>query len=274
MSLRLIAVKEGRRHRHRRFSKARISAVVGQIVALPLALLCCVAISGPSSYELPPALLWTALSEVKPAFDYRAARKIYPYSVVPGGVFTIAEVEKSIAADPAVARHYRGIHTENLLLRRTAAPMDIFVSYRIQNAIYWTSRKIHLPKEELLLVDGKNMIRAGCGNRLVFELPPESPKHEPPPIEPPLVVLEVGTPSLLTPREPFVPTLDLTPGPKPSVRPPVFPLPFECCGEYGPGTSEPPAVTTPESSPLLLLGTGVLLLVLRAKPWKRRGRSG
>ena len=269
MSSRLIAAREGRRHRHRRLSAAWISAVVVLIAAAPTVFFSYLAVCGSSSYELAWLPPLTSRDETEPSLDYRAARKIYPYSVVPGGVLTIAEVENSIAADPVVARHYRDIHTENLLLRRTAAPMDVFVSYRIQSSIYWTSRKIHLPKGELLLVDGKSMIRAGCGNRMVFELPPESPKREPPPIEPPLVVLEVGTPPLLAPREPFVPTLDLTPGPEPSGRLPVFFLPFVCCGEYDPGTSLPPPVSTPETSPLLLLGTGVLLLVLRAKPWER-----
>ena len=267
--MRVIAVKPGRSHRRGRFRKICISAVLVSITALPLALVCCAAIFGPSPHELTWLPSVTSLAEVEPALDYRAARKIHPYSVVPGGVLTIAEVENSIAADPVVARHYRDIHTENLLLRRTAAPMEVFVSYRIQNAIYWTSRKIHLLKGELLLVDGNNMIRAGCGNRVVFQIPPEPPKREPPPVEPPLVVFELGLPPLLTPHEPSVPTLELQSGQKPGVWPPVFFLPFVCCGEYGPGTGPPPAATTPEPPVRLLLGTGVLLLVLRTKPWKR-----
>ena len=269
MSLRLIAVKEGCRHRRRRFRKICIPAILVLVALLPFAFLCRLAISGTSSHELAWLPHLTSLGAVEPSFDYRAARKIHPYSVIPGGVLTIAEVENSIAADPVVAQHYRDIHTENLLLRRTAAPMEVFVSYRIQNAIYWTSRKIHLPKGELLLVDGKNMVRAACGNRVVFQLPPESPKREPPPIEPPVVVFELGSPPLLTPREPFVPTLELTPGPRPGIWPPVFFLPFVCCGESGPGTSSPLAVTTPEPPVFLLFGTGVLLLALRTKPWKR-----
>ena len=54
--------------------------------------------------------------------------------------------------------------------------MDVFVSYRLQNAIYWTSRRIHLPEGEPVLVDGKNMIRARCGNRIAFEPPRRTPK--------------------------------------------------------------------------------------------------
>src|SRR5271165_2310975 len=265
MSVRLIAVKAGRRHRRMRCGKTRIFAVLVPIAALLSALLGCLAASHELTWPLPPI----SIGEMEPSFDYRAARKIHPYSVVPGGLLTTAEVENSIAADPVVARHYRDFHTENLMLRRTAAPVDVFVSYRIQNAIYWTSHKIHLPKGELLLVDGKNMVRAACGNRVVFQLPPESPKREPPPIEPPVVVFELGPPPLLTPREPFVPTLELTPGPRPGIWPPVFFLPFVCCGESGPGTSSPLAVTTPEPPVFLLFGTGVLLLALRTKPWKR-----
>ena len=41
-----------------------------------------------------------------------------------------------------------------------------YVSYRVQNQIYWTKNKLRIPKGELLLSDGHNYARARCGNRL------------------------------------------------------------------------------------------------------------
>src|ERR1035437_2211871 len=112
--------------------------------------------------------------------DYRRGRQMFPYSVVLGGLRNLRDAEDSVDSDPVVALHYRDLHIENLLLRRTAAAMDVFVSYRVQNAIYWTSHRIHLAKGELVLVDGKNMVRARCGNRIVFELPPAGAQKAPP----------------------------------------------------------------------------------------------
>lgn len=191
--------------------------------------------------------------------DYRSGRQMFPYSVVPGGLRNMRDAEDAIGSDPVVALHYRDLHLENLGLRRTAAAMDVFVSYRVRNGIYWTSHRIHMAKGELVLVDGKNLVRARCGNRIAFELPPEAPKAFP--IEPPPEVFEYGLPPAFTPDEPL-----LTPGP--DYWPPALVAPMPCCGGYVGGPVDPIA-TTPEPSTLLLVGAGILLVVMRMKFRKR-----
>ena len=37
----------------------------------------------------------------------RTARTVYPYSIVPGGVYNAEEAKKAVARDPVVAEHFR-----------------------------------------------------------------------------------------------------------------------------------------------------------------------
>jgi hypothetical protein len=104
-----------------------------------------------------------------PLLTFRAARKVYPYSIIPGGVYDAKELEKSIQLDPFLAEHYRDIHTENLVAVRTQAPMQAYVSFLKDGHICWTGKKIAIPRGELLLTDGQHMIRSRCGNRILLK---------------------------------------------------------------------------------------------------------
>jgi hypothetical protein len=106
-----------------------------------------------------------------PPLQFRAARKIYPYSVVPGGVYDSKELFSTMQADPVARAHYEGVRLESLIAIRTREPMQAFVSYRVGEKIRWTTRKVRIPPGELLLTDGRRMIRTRCGNRLVEQLP-------------------------------------------------------------------------------------------------------
>jgi hypothetical protein len=259
--MRLSLVKQ-HRGSHRLLRKVLKIVLLIAISGLPLAALL-FGIRNSSSQSLIAEMarhgLRAAMNGIELTPDYRSGRQMFPYSVVLGGLRNLRDAEDSVDSDPVVALHYRDLHIENLLLRRTAAAMDVFVSYRVQNAIYWTSHRIHLAKGELVLVDGKNMVRARCGNRIVFELPPEAPKA--PPIEPPPEVFEYGLPPSIGPGEPL-----LTPGP--GYWPPVFVAPLPCCGGYVGGPINPIAAT-PEPSTLLLVGAGILVVVMRMK-FRRR----
>ena len=91
-------------------------------------------------------------------------RRIYPHSIVPGGVHTAEEVSTAKAVDPVVAAHYATVDPSRLRVERLAQPLAAHVSYRIGDKIYWTEGKVQLAAGEQVLTDGKTTLRARCGN--------------------------------------------------------------------------------------------------------------
>jgi hypothetical protein len=119
-----------------------------------------------------------------------AARKVYRYSVVPGGVYSSDELAASRRADPVVRAHYADFRSTATV---TSLPADafVYVSYRKANRVYWTSSKHKIPKGERVLTDGKNLARTRCGNRLSYS-----------PMQPTLNLGEPGAQALDRPEEP------------------------------------------------------------------------
>jgi hypothetical protein len=265
--MRISPIKRHRRS-HRLLRKALTTVLLIALAGLSLATLL-LGLRNSSSQSMTAEMarhgLRAATNEFELPLDTRMGRPVFPYSVVPGGLRSLRDAADSIDSDPVVALHYRDLHIENLVLRRTAAPVDVFVSYRVQNAIYWTSRRVHLAKGELVLVDGTNVIRARCGNRIAFELPPGAPKA--PPLEPPLEVFEYGLPPPFSPGEP---PGEGPPEPVPESWPPVLIAPVPCCAGYV-GPPNQPIAPTPEPSTLLLVGAGISVLAMRMKLRKRQG---
>jgi len=101
---------------------------------------------------------------------------VYPYSVVPGGVHSPAELTQAVQRDPVVAAHYTHVDVTRARVATVAAPRRAYVSYRIGEKVYWTRKKIALHAGETILTDGTNEIRARCGN-CISETPqgPTSP---------------------------------------------------------------------------------------------------
>lgn len=96
----------------------------------------------------------------------RSARIVYPHSVVAGGVHSKNELLTAIRSDRVVAAHYANIDTGAAHTVRVSAPRAVYVSYRIGNKVYWTTKKVMLAKGETLLTDGSNEMRTRCGNRI------------------------------------------------------------------------------------------------------------
>jgi hypothetical protein len=104
------------------------------------------------------------------------ARRIYRYSVVPGGVTSREELARVIKADKVAAAHYALFNVDNAELVKVDKARAVYVSYRKGDKVYWTARKVTLAEGETVLSDGANQIRTRCGNRIsdVPQLPVET----------------------------------------------------------------------------------------------------
>ncbi len=96
----------------------------------------------------------------------------FRYSVIPGGARSAEELKAAQGFDPVVAEHYKDF---GALPNRYRPPrnMFVYVSYRIQDHVYWSSTRREIPAGEALLSDGRHLARVRCGNRLSFV--PHSP---------------------------------------------------------------------------------------------------
>jgi hypothetical protein len=93
-------------------------------------------------------------------------RRVYPYSIVPGGVTGRAELAHAVMADKVVAAHYAGFAVDKASVRTVAGARAVYVSYRKADQVYWTARKVMLADGETVVSDGRTEIRARCGNRI------------------------------------------------------------------------------------------------------------
>ena len=149
-------------------------------------------------------------------------RTIYRYSVIPGGAYSAKELAIARETDPLVAAHYADFGA-TARVRLLPAESYMYVSYRKNNHVYWTSKKLRIPKGELILEDGRCLARARCGNRL-SNLPqqPTAPGTEPGEAafnapQPPeaTAVLELPNFPLQVPVSDVLPQLGDTPLPTP-----------------------------------------------------------
>lgn len=119
-------------------------------------------------------------------------RAVYPYSVVPGGVKSPEELREAVARDPVVASHYRNFDLRKAHVVRLHSARAVYVSYRLHNDIFWTSKRLRLPAGEKLITDGVHFARTRCGNRIST-----LPREKVSPLQPPLPTLETPAPSTI-----------------------------------------------------------------------------
>src|SRR5581483_11411122 len=123
-----------------------------------------------------------------------AARSLhpnYPYSFIPGAAYSPAELRIVSDKDSLVRDHYADFNIRSAQLVMLTDDRYQYVSFRLKNHIFWTHKKLRIPKGEMLLTDGHNYARTRCGNRLsstpqasTTELEPAERLLSPPPFEP------------------------------------------------------------------------------------------
>jgi hypothetical protein len=208
------------RSRRREVRSAAISVVAAFVVVC--AFVAAVLVLEPLN-EPDVALLTTAgESVIAHDLDLQAVRDasvraVYPFSVIPGGVYSPEELAAAVAEDPAVGAHYGDATPAAMHVETVDAPREAYMSYRIGDEIYWTKRKLALHEGERLLSDGSVTIRARCGNRLSDQ--PMQPTSN---AEPPVQAFEgnpvVAVPQVLNALEPPL-TLAAAPPMEPGMEP-------------------------------------------------------
>lgn len=182
-------------------------------------------------------------SSVSPAS--RALRPNYPYSVIPGGAYSVEELQSAVQRDRLVNGHFADFNLTSARLVRLTDDRFQYVSYRLRNQIYWTRNKLRIPKGEILLTDGYNFARTRCGNRLSSkpkaEITPEQPSER-------VLSLPPFTPALLKKGE-----VTLAPPPELEVAQAAPPLPFDLprLAPYLPGEGLAGMPTGPQIWPSL-----------------------
>ncbi len=115
----------------------------------------------------------------RPVTRLRPERAIYPYSVIPGGVLSNAELGRAVARDRVAADHYQDFSVQRARLEVVARPRLVFVSYRVADRVYWTRKRVLLKAGETILSDGAHQARTRCGNRIADT--PQAPTQSPEP---------------------------------------------------------------------------------------------
>lgn len=132
-------------------------------------------------------------------------RPVYPFSVVPGGIYDRTEAVQAIKLDRVVAKHYaeQGVNVNALRPVNNTKSKQGYVSYRVGDRIYWTKKKVDIEPGEVVLTDGVHKIRGRCGNMISDK--PRSPVLN---VEPPAKRMNEPDPSL---RPSIDPSADVAP---------------------------------------------------------------
>ena len=109
-----------------------------------------------------------------------SGRRVYAYSVIRGGAYSAGELAAALESDPVALIHYADFRRSQAKAVESPREQEVYVSYRKNDAVYWTSHRVRIPQGEVLLTDGTNYARARCGNRISWMPRQPTSAQEPP----------------------------------------------------------------------------------------------
>ena len=174
---------------------------------------------------LPNAALETAdaPSSQKHFQTARYERTVYPFSVIPGGIRSRAELISHIADDPVVAAHYANFDIDQAKFIKSEETQFVHVSYRLRDKIFWTAKTVAIPKGETLISDGRSIARTRCGNK-VSVLAQEPIAAEEPPVE--TFAIPIFETPMIASLDPPSPDITKQPEAELEIRPTEPTIPF------------------------------------------------
>jgi len=175
--------------------------------------------------------------------------------VVPGGVYSPAELQAAIQKDSLVRGHYAGFKLHSARLVKLTEDQYLYASFRLGNRIFWTYKQLRIPKGEVLMSDGNSYARTRCGNRLS-----EVPESNTTSLQPPDRILS------LRPFSPeLVPELSFADAPR-MPEAPVLPFEVPQLGLFLPNEVAPPLQTAANWPPLQQTPSAVSVAVSVSTP--------
>ena len=243
----------------------------------------------------PSQQIANAARPAMPVSDQRGERPVYPFSLVPGGVYSAKELQQALSVSKELRAHYSDFDLGHVELVREKQDMPAYVSYRHDGQIFWTKHPIMLHAGELVLTDGRHTVRARCANQISMvprepvEVSPEKVENhleEAVPQEPVDYAKLAPLNSALFPVAATVPS-----GPQPDGLPPtgvvvtgqtplppgttvpITPVCTNCGTTTTPPTPPPVAVPEPGSATLAALSLGLLSAALVLRERRRIARS-
>jgi len=147
--------------------------------------------------------------------EEQVKRKVYPYSIVPGGAENLHQAKWAMA-DPSVKANYANIDLNNLKQVKLKENLKGYVSYRWGDKIYWTKKALTLRAGETVFTDGTHIVRGRCLNCYsalpMLPIRPTEPteKTMDVPVEMPVIVYSFPKLPVFAPELPIPPS-ELTP---------------------------------------------------------------